>query len=46
VEKGQNLYRIAELCYGDSSRWREIARANDIGEPFVIRPGQVLRVPR
>lgn len=41
VQAGDTLYGIA---FRNSLDWREVARWNDIGEPFVIQPGQVLRL--
>jgi lipoprotein NlpD len=41
VAAGDTLYGIALRNRLD---WREVARWNDIGEPFVIKPGQVLRL--
>lgn len=41
VQPGDTLYGIA---FRNSLDWREVARWNGIGEPFVIRPGQVLRL--
>lgn len=41
VQAGDTLYGIA---FRNSLDWREVARWNGIGEPFVIQPGQVLRL--
>jgi len=41
VERGDTLYSIA-FRYGLD--WRDVAAWNRIGEPFVIRPGQELRL--
>jgi lipoprotein NlpD len=41
VQAGDTLYGIA---FRNSLDWREVARWNGIGEPFVIKPGQVLRL--
>jgi nucleoid-associated protein YgaU len=45
VTKGQSLSEIADRVYGESRRWPEIARANGIEDPDLIREGQVLRIP-
>ncbi|CAN5728708.1 peptidoglycan-binding protein [soil metagenome] len=45
VTKGQTLSQIAADTMGDSSRWREIADANDIDDPFNLTPGSQLVVP-
>ena len=41
VQPGDTLYGIA---FRNGVDWRELARWNAIGEPFVIRPEQVLRL--
>lgn len=46
VAIGDTLASIAAAVYRDASLWRELARANDIGDPRDLRPGQVLTVPR
>lgn len=47
VKSGDTLSAIAERHYGEASRWREIFEANrdQIDDPDLIRPGQVLRLP-
>lgn len=50
VKRGETLPQIAALpeVYGDSSLWPLIYRANrdQISNPAVLWPGQVLRIPR
>jgi nucleoid-associated protein YgaU len=48
VQRGDNLWLIAELTLGDASAWSRIYRANrsKIRNPRLIYPGQVLVVPR
>ena len=48
VESGDTLSSIAEQFMGDADRWRAIFQANrdQIEDPDVIFPGQVLRVPQ
>lgn len=41
VRRGETLYSIA-FRYGLD--WREVARWNDIDEPYIIRPGRELRL--
>jgi len=41
VQAGDTLYGIA---FRNSLDWREVARWNAIDEPYVIQPGQVLRL--
>ena len=47
VQSGDTLSAIAERQYGKASRWHEIFEANrdQIDDPDLIRPGQVLRLP-
>jgi hypothetical protein len=45
VKDGQCLYEIADEVYGDGNRWREIARENGLVDPYVLRKGQMLRIP-
>lgn len=45
VRSGDSLARIAGRHLGNESRWPELARLNDIAPPYLIRPGQVLRLP-
>jgi nucleoid-associated protein YgaU len=47
VQSGDTLSAIAQRHYGKASRWREIFDANrdQIEDPDLIRPGQVLRLP-
>jgi nucleoid-associated protein YgaU len=42
---GETLDRVAAAHYGDATRWRLIARANDIVDPFAVPAGTVLVVP-
>jgi nucleoid-associated protein YgaU len=50
VKRGETLPQIAALAevYGDASLWPLIYKANrdQIGNPSVLWPGQVLRIPR
>lgn len=46
VQPGETLDRISARYYGDSTRWRLIAGANDIDDPLSLRPGALLSIPR
>lgn len=46
VRRGDTLNRIAVEEYDDASRWRAIARENDIDNPRALQPGQVLVIPK
>lgn len=45
VEEGDTLWDIAEEEYGDPTKWRVIAEANDIEDPRSLEPGTVLVIP-
>lgn len=45
VREDYTIWDIAKNEYGDVSKWKIIARANDIANPLNIPPGTVLEVP-
>ena len=47
VQPGDSLWRIAREQLGNGNRWGEIYEANSekIGDPRLIRPGQILEIP-
>jgi nucleoid-associated protein YgaU len=47
VNKGDTLSKIAKEFYGSANRWHEIFDANrdQISNPDLIQPGQVLKIP-
>lgn len=45
VREDYSIWDIARNEYGDTSKWKVIARANEIANPLDIPPGTVLRVP-
>lgn len=47
VEKGDTLSAISRQHYGSANRWQEIFDANrdQLDDPDLIQPGQVLRIP-
>lgn len=45
VQDAQTLSVIAARYYNDSSRWRYIARENEINDPRRMQVGRILRVP-
>lgn len=45
VVKGETLWGIAKRYYGNGSRYPEIAKANNISNPDIIRVGQKLIIP-
>lgn len=46
VQPGENLALIAARYYGDATKWRPIAAGNGITDPFRLRPGAVIDIPR
>ena len=46
VKKGEGLMKIARQFYGDASRYKEIAKFNNITDPDKIQAGQVLKIPK
>jgi hypothetical protein len=46
VQPGENLALIAARYYGDATKWRPIAAGNGIADPFRLRPGSILDIPR
>lgn len=45
VSDETSIWGLAGVEYGDISKWREIAKANGIMDPFDIEAGTVLKVP-
>lgn len=47
VAQGDSLSKIARKAYGDANQWKRIFEANrdQIENPDLIHPGQVLRIP-
>jgi nucleoid-associated protein YgaU len=45
VQAGDSLAAIAQEVYGDPTLWREIARANNLEEPYALTVGDTLDIP-
>lgn len=45
VARGDSLWALSRRHLGAGSRYPELAAANRIAEPWIIRPGQALRLP-
>jgi hypothetical protein len=45
VSPGETLDRIAAVHYGDPTKWRDIAAANQLEDPLAVKPGTVLAIP-
>jgi len=46
VRRGDTLYALARRHYGDATRWRSIARVNDIRKASDLRVGRSIVIPR
>jgi len=46
VQRGDNLWTIAEEYYGDGYRWVDISRENGLVNPRIIHTGNVLVMPQ
>jgi hypothetical protein len=46
IKTGDRLDNIAAEEYGDPTRWRPIAQANNMDDPAQLVPGHVLIIPR
>lgn len=46
VVKGDSVWEIAVRAYGDGFRFQEIVTANNLSNPSLIHPGNVLKIPR
>jgi LysM repeat protein len=45
VQPGETLDRISARYYGDPTRWRALASANNVEDPLTVRPGSLLSLP-
>ncbi len=45
IKDGDTLPSIAYRTYGDATRWRVIAEANDVDDPLRLRRGRALMLP-
>jgi len=46
VVHGDSLWNVAVRAYGDGYKWVNIAKANNLSNPNVIHPGNILVLPR
>lgn len=45
VSDGENLQTISMAAYGSPKRWRDVADANSIDDPFRVKPGDTVYLP-
>ncbi len=45
IKAGDTLWDLADRAYGDGSRWKEIAKANDISNPRALQIGANIVIP-
>lgn len=45
VARGETASAVAQAVLGDPARWREIAAANGLDDPFDLQPGLTLTIP-
>lgn len=45
IQKGDWLSKIALKYYGDMDLWRDLAAHNQLANPNMIRPGQLIDLP-
>lgn len=45
IQSGDSLASIAQEVYGDPTKWRDIAQANELREPYSLTVGQSLEIP-
>jgi hypothetical protein len=46
VQPGETLDRVANTYLADPNEWRALAAANNIRDPFALRPGRQISIPR
>lgn len=46
IKSGDTLMKLAAYFYGDTSKWREIAKLNGIRDPNHLKVGRTIRLPR
>ena len=45
IESGDNLSKISKRFYGNANKYSEIAKANNIANPDLIKVGQQINIP-
>lgn len=44
VKDGDTIIIIAQKCYGNSDKWKDIMKNNGLSNPLAIKTGQVLKI--
>jgi hypothetical protein len=44
IKKGDSMWKIARLFYGNGSSYKQIEEANNLHKPYSLRPGQLLNI--
>jgi nucleoid-associated protein YgaU len=45
IKSGDNLSKVSKLFYGNPNKYQQIAQANGISDPNLIRAGQQINIP-
>jgi nucleoid-associated protein YgaU len=45
IKSGDNLSKVSKLFYGNANKYQQIADANGISDPNLIKAGQQINVP-
>ena len=45
IQEGDDLWKIAEMFYGDGNMWTLIAQANNLASPDSVRVGLKISIP-
>ena len=45
IQSGDNLSKVSKLFYGTPNKYPQIAKANNLGNPDKIQPGQQITLP-
>lgn len=46
VKTGDGLWNIAVNVYNDGYKWVDIAKSNNLADPYIITEGQILKIPK
>lgn len=46
IQKGDNLWKVAEAVYGSGYNWIDIAKENNLSNPSALNAGQEINIPK